>query len=184
MKAARDIAGQMLLRLDLAYHRWRRLRPVGPALYIGRERYAGPERRFGDGTRLLPGATIGTLHFNNARAAEFALLGRQRLGLRFGRLLRESMAELARLARALSAEGVEVYCGVTWLRPHGLQVGFVSEPVPAGWRRRLLAAHFGLLGWALGARASGQRGGRELPRVFWITHLALERHFGRDADAR
>ncbi len=184
MSAARDMAGQLLLRLDLAYHRWRSLRPVGPALYVGRERYAGPERRFDDGTRLVPGATIGTLHFNNARAAQFALLGRQGLGLRFGRLLRESMAELARLARVLSAEGVEVYRGVTWLRPHGLQVGFVSEPVPAGWRRRLLAAHFALLGWALGAGSAGGPGDEDRPRTFWITHLSLQRHFGRDADAQ
>ena len=37
--------------------------------------------------------------------------------------------------------------GVTWIRDHGGQVGFVSEPLPAGLRRRLLSAHFRMMRW-------------------------------------
>lgn len=142
----RRIARNCLARVDLAYRRRHRLRPIGPMLYVARARYPGPAMTFADGTRLAPGDAYGALHFDNSCIAALGEGTRIRTGVRFARLLRESLRHLADATQDdPTLRDVPVFHGVTWIREHGERVGFVSEPLPTGPRRRLLGAHFRML---------------------------------------
>jgi hypothetical protein len=182
MSVFQQFLREVMLAVDRGYRRRRRLQPVGPVLLVGRESYDGPAKTFPDGTTLAAHSAVGTLHFNNEFTTALVAPDRHRFGLKFGRLMRASMTELARLADGWRREGIEVYRGVTWLRPHGLRVGFTSEPFPEGLRRNLLIAHFRLLAWMLGP-AGGRPRQLPEPRVFWITRNALEQHFGSGSGA-
>ena len=106
-----------LERVDSYYRDRLELRPVGPLLYLGLEQHTGEPCPLYDGTRLEPGGWIGRLHFNNTRAAMVQASGRLQAGVRFARLLRDSLAELADRARAdAHMREVAVYEGITWLR--------------------------------------------------------------------
>jgi hypothetical protein len=70
---------------------------------------------------------------------------------------------------------------VTWIRDHGAHVGFVSEAVPAGLRRRLLAAHFRLLRWVFAPSLRAARTETPDPRMFWLTRSDLLANFSRRA---
>lgn len=180
MQWPRSIARACLARVDTLYRRRHGLRPVGPMLYVGRARYRGPAMTFADGTSLAPGDPYGTLHFDNSRIASLGEVSRNRSGVRFGRLLRDSLAKLADASRddpALAA--LPAFHGVSWIRDHGAHVGFVSEAVPRGLRRRLLAAHFRLLRWAFAPSLRAARTETPEPRTFWLTRKNLQRSFGR-----
>jgi hypothetical protein len=169
---------RLLGALDVLYRRRLGLTPVGPLLFVGVEPLHAPALELADGTRLPRGTPIGQLHFNNARAAAIPAASRLQNGVRFARLLRDSLAELAALARDDSAlRDVMVYEGVTWFAPHGAAVGFESHPLPAGWRRRLLQAHFRLLLWAFSPTADRRAFTEVLPRRFRISRAALIGHF-------
>jgi hypothetical protein len=155
------------------------LAPVGPLLYVGLERHEGPPCALDDGTRLEPGAWIGRLHFNNARAASVEADSRLQAGVRFARLLRDSFGELADRARADAAlREVTLFEGITWLRAHGGNVGFDAQPLPRGVRRWLLGAHFRLLIWAFAPVARSSAILEVEPHRFRITRRALIESFG------
>jgi hypothetical protein len=179
-RRARSVLRRVLERVDEAYRRHFELVPVGPLLYVGLERHDGAPCALVDGTRLEPGAWIGRLHFNNARAATVEADTRPQAGIRFARLLRESFAELADRAHGDTPLGkVKVFEGVTWFRAHGDAVGFQAEPLPHGPRRWLLAAHFRLLIWAFAPVARGAALLEVAPHRFRITRDALIASFGR-----
>jgi hypothetical protein len=168
-----------LERLDAHYRERLELHPVGPLLYIGLEQHRGSACPLYDGTRLEPGGWIGRLHFNNSRAATVQANGRLQAGVRFARLLRDSLAELAERARAdTRLREVALYEGVTWLRAHGASVGFEAQPLPVGIRRWLLGLHFRLLIWTFAPVARDAAMADVVPRRFRITRQALLEHFG------
>jgi hypothetical protein len=86
---------RLLEALDVLYRRRLGLTPVGPLLFLGVEPLHAPALELADGTRLPRGTPIGQLHFNNARAAAIPAANRLQNGVRFARLLRHSLAELA-----------------------------------------------------------------------------------------
>jgi hypothetical protein len=183
--AGRDVLRRVLERIDGAYRERCQLAPVGPLLYVGLTRHAGERCALGDGTTLDPGAWVGRLHFNNARAAAVEAESRPQAGIRFARLLRDSFAELAERARGEAhLRDVQVYEGVTWLRAHGGAVGFHATPLPQGPRRWLLTAHFRLLIWAFAPVAPVAAMLDVRPHRFRITRRALIDSFGRDAARR
>jgi hypothetical protein len=168
-----------LERIEAIYRRRSRLAPVGPLLYIGIERHDGVACEFPDGTQLAKGDWVGRLHFNNTRAAALEAESRLQAGVRFARLLRASLAELAEKARSESAmREVAVYEGVTWLRAHGGAVGFDAQPLPRGLRRWLLGLHFRLLIWTFAPVAHGSAARDVAPHRFRITRRALIDSFG------
>jgi hypothetical protein len=135
---------------------------------------------FADGTSLAPGDFYGTLHFDNSRIASLGEVSRNRSGVRFARLLRDSLAALAYASREDPAlADLPAFHGVTWIREHGAQVGFVSEAMPIGLRRRLLVAHFRLLRWVFAPSLRAARMETPDPRIFWLTRSDLQRSFGR-----
>jgi hypothetical protein len=162
VNVVRPVVRRALEQIDALYRRRLRLTPVGPMLFVG----VGQER------------FIAHLHFNNARAAAIPASTRLQNGVRFARLLRQSLAELAARARddALLRD-VVAYEGVTWFAPHGGAVGFESDVIPAGWRRRLLTAHFRLLLWAFSPTADRRALAEVAPRRFRISREALIGHF-------
>jgi hypothetical protein len=171
-------------RIDERYRRSRRLRPVGPLLFVGLDVHDGDNLALDDGTRLERGAWLGRLHFNNARAASLGARNRREAGVRFARLLRVSLQELAAHAQddgPLAA--VRVFEGVTWLRVHGRSVGFEAHPLPDGWRSRLLAAHFRLLIQAFSPVTAAAEAVEVRPHRFRITRDSLIRRFGLQAVA-
>ena len=186
---SRSIGGRLVARaiasIDSWYRRRYDLRPLGPVLFLSRSVYRGGERQFSDGTRLLDRQVIGELHFNNACIAELGGGTRQRVGVRFARAFRESLAALAIHAQS-SPEflDVSVYHGITWFKAHGGKVGFLSDPIPDGlqswWRRhyfRLLTLSFSPLATRTTIETS--------PRAFWITRNDLIKYFGGiDGDRR
>jgi hypothetical protein len=179
MPGARIALRHALERVDEFYRRRFELAPVGPLLYVGLERHAGEPCALHDGTRLEPGAWIGRLHFNNARAAEVEADNRPQAGIRFARLLRDSFAELAERSRTdTPLREVAVFEGITWLRAHGGTVGFDARPLPHGPRRWLLGAHFRLLIWAFAPVARGSAVLEVAPHRFRITRDALIASFG------
>lgn len=172
-------------RIDDRYRASRELAPVGPLLYVGLERHTGAPEVFADGTRLEHGSWVGSLHFNNARAASVEARHRLQAGVRFGRLLRESFAELAERARTEPRyAAVPVYEGVTWLRAHGATAGFDAKPLPPGPRCWLLGAHFRLLLWAFAPVAPGRAMLEVRPHLFRITRASLIESFGSGRHAR
>ncbi|HET7203699.1 MAG TPA: hypothetical protein VFI92_10075 [Steroidobacteraceae bacterium] len=184
-RRTRQVLRRSLEHIDDWYRERFRLSPVGPLLYVGLERHEGAPFALGDGTRLEPGALIGRLHFNNARAAAVEADSRMQAGVRFARLLRDSFGELAERARgeALLRE-VVLFEGITWLRAHGGQVGFDAEPLPHGVRRWLLGAHFRLLIWAFAPVARGSAMLEVVPHRFRISRRALLESFGAARRAR
>lgn len=174
--APREMLRRVLERVDERYRRARELHPVGPLLFVGLERHAGEACALGDGTRLEPGAWLGRLHFNNARAAALQASSRPQAGVRFARLLRDSLHELAQRTQAEARlRDVTVYEGVTWLPGHGSSVGFESQPLPDDWRSRLLTAHFRLLIWAFAPVVHDQQ---IRPHRYRITRQSLIERFG------
>ncbi len=172
--ARRRLLRRALERLDERYRERGGLVAVGPMLYVGLARHAGPASVLEDGTRLDPGAWIGRLHFNNARAAEVQAERRSQAGIRFGRLLRDSFAELAERARNENRlREVGAFEGVTWLRAHGGAVGFEARVLPQGPRRWLLGLHFRLLIWAFAPVARGAALLDVTPHRFRISRRAL-----------
>ena len=177
--SARTVLRRALERVDEFYRRRLELAPVGPLLYVGLERHEGAPCALNDGTRLEPGAWIGRLHFNNARAAAVEADTRPQAGIRFARLLRDSFVELADRARGdTPLSEVAVFEGITWLRAHGGAVGFDAEPLPHGPQRWLLGAHFRLLIWAFAPVAPGAAVLEVAPHRFRITRDALIASFG------
>ncbi len=175
----RGVLRRALEQLDARYRERMRLVPVGPLLYLGLARHEGAPCALPDGTRIEPGAWVGRLHFNNARAAAVQAGNRLQAGIRFARLLRESFAELALRTRdETRLRHVEVYEGVTWLRAHGRAVGFDAQPLPHGLRRWLLAAHFRLLIWAFAPVATRAAMSDVRPHRFRISRQALQASFG------
>lgn len=177
----RSGAARVLSRIDAWYQRKYRLRPIGPILLVSRTQYRGGARRFPDETALNSSDTIGELHFNNACIAMLGEGSRQTAGVRFARLFRQSLRELALHAQsACELRDVQVFHGITWFKPHGRKVGFVSEPVPPGLKSRWQAGYFRLLAWGF-APNSTKRQVDFAPRQFWITRGELLRHFGHEA---
>jgi hypothetical protein len=149
-------------------------------LYVGRARYPGPAMTFADGTQLVPGDAYGTLHFDNSRIAALGEGSRIRTGVRFARLLRDSLGHLAKAMREDPALlDLPVFHGVTWIREHGGRVGFVSEPLPSGVRRRLLGAHFRMLRWVFAPSLNTSVTEAPEPRQFWLTRADLLESFGQ-----
>lgn len=178
MEWLRRSARVLLHAWDIGYHSLHRLLPVGPLLFVGRTRYRGPERQFADGTLLMPGELIGTLHFNNARIANLEAASPAAIGLKFARLLFESLRALAQLsARDPRFRNLPVYLGIGWLR-HGEQIGFIIEKFPGGWRRRYLTAHIRLLVWAFAPSAQTAAEARPEPVVTWLPRTSLLKRFG------
>lgn len=179
MTSARRIARKALERIDAWYYRRHRLRTLGPVLYLGVDRYRGPELRFDDGTCLRDNDPIGRLHFNNASIAALGEGSMQRVGLRFARLMRQSLRDLAQHVSTDPAfREVSVFQGVTWIPAHGEVVGFVSRPLPRSWKSRFLGGHFKLLMWAF-APAKKIRSREAEPRVYWLTRAALAQNLGK-----
>ncbi len=165
--------------MDSLYHRWHRLQPVGDVLYVGRGRYRGPGREFDDGTRLTRGDLIGTLHFNNVRFSAIQADTATGAARRFAPLMLDAMRALADRARQDAVfSDLTVYQGITWLRPHGRAVGFVTEPFPGGIRKRLIAAYFRLLVWAFAPAEQTRASAKPDPTVYWLTRKHLLRRFG------
>lgn len=176
---SRELLRSALQGIDARYRRRSGLAPVGPMLYLGLERHEGMSFQFPDGTRLAKGDWIGRLHFNNSRAAQLEAESRLQAGIRFARLLRTSLAELADRARSESAmRDITVYEGITWLRAHGGNVGFDAQPLPRGPRRWLLGLHFRLLIWAFAPVARDCAARDVEPHRFRITRRALIESFG------
>lgn len=173
MDGLRTLVQHGLRRVDARYQRSRELRRVGPILYVGRTAYRGPVMRFDDDTALVPGDTVGMLHFDNERFTRIEATSAATAALAFARLMRQSMHELA--DRALDDPAfcdLSVFHAVSWLPAHGGRVGFVSRPLPDGWQKSLLATWFQLLVWAF-APAAQSRGGRPDPHFYWLTRRAL-----------
>jgi hypothetical protein len=165
---------RLLEGIDVFYRRAQRLTPVGPVLFLGVEPLHEATVALANGTRLERGTPIGHLHFNNARAAAIPAVNRVQNGVRFARLLRHSLRDLAMRARDdVALRDVPLYEGITWFAPHGDAVGFESDPIPHGWRRRLLQAHFRLLLWAFSPTADRRALGEVAPRRFRISRDAL-----------
>jgi hypothetical protein len=174
MKWVRWISHKALTLVDAAYFRWRRLRPLGPALYLEYTRYRGPELRFEDGTLLRDKDALGRLHFNNANIAALGEGSMHRVGFRFAKLMRESLRDLAEAASSdPQLRDVRVFQGVTGMPAHGEVVGFVSTPLPRTWRSRLLAGHFRLLVWVFAPSARIRARAHTEPRLYWLTRSAL-----------
>jgi hypothetical protein len=185
MENLRDLTEQhnllrvVLERIDRQYRERMQLAPVGPLLYLGLEQHEGAPCALSDGTRVEPGAWVGRLHFNNARAAAVQAENRPQAGIRFARLLRDSFAELAQRTRDEARyRHVQLFEGETWLRAHGRGVGFDAQPLPHGPRRWLMSAHFRLLIWAFAPVATRAAIGDVRPHRFRISRRALQASFG------
>jgi hypothetical protein len=173
MERLRRIVQRGLRRVDARYQRTRELQPVGPILFVGRAVYRGPLIRFDDQTALEPGHTVGMLHFNNERFTQIVAPSAAVAALAFARLMRQSMQDLAERAfRDPAFCDLSVFHAVSWLPAHGGRVGFVSQPLPDGWKRHLLATWFQVLVWAF-APAAQSRGARPDPHFYWLTRRAL-----------
>lgn len=173
----RTLVQRGLRSVDRAYQRLHDLNGVGPLLYVGQARHAGPAIQFPDRTVLEPGDAIGTLHFNNDRFTRIDGRNARSAALEFTRLMLQSLHELARLARQDPAfKDIAAYHGISWLPAHGARVGFLSSPYPDGLKKRWMNWHFKLLIWAF-APARESRLAQPDPHRFWLTRTELLQRF-------
>lgn len=181
----RTLAQRILGRIDDWYQRKHRLRALGPVLRVGFVRYRGPRRTFADGTVLDDNEVIGRLHFNNASIVAIGDGSLHRTGLRFAKLMRESLRTLAEAARSdPEISAVRVFYGVTWIPEHGSVVGFESTPRPKTWRTRVLSSYFWLLMWTFAPAARTRARAQSEPRDYWLTRDMLQRNLGKLSKAR
>lgn len=174
MDALRLMARRVLAAVDVWYYKRHELHTLGPVLYVGRSRYHGPDLTFEDGTALRDNEPIGRLHFNNAGIAALGEGSLHRTGLKFAKLMRLSLRQLAECAQSNPRfSDIRVFAGVTWIPEHGRVVGFVSKPLPRSWRRWLLSVHFRMLLWAFAPAAGTRAAGCSEPRMYWLTKTAL-----------
>lgn len=174
MRWMHRFARLVLSGVDRWYYRRHQLRTLGPVLFLGRAVYRGPELRFEDGTLLRDNDPIGRLHFNNASIASLGEGSLHRVGLRFAKLMRESLRQLAQLAHTdPELRDISVYQGVTWIPAHGEVVGFVSTPMPRSWKTKLLTSHFRMLMWVFAPSARIRERTNTEPRLYWLTRTAL-----------
>ena len=170
----RSFARSILARVDAWYQRKHHLRALGPVLRIGYVHYEGPTLTFDDGTRLEPNELIGQLHFNNSSIAAIGEGSLHRTGLRFAKLMRESLHTLAHAAQHdPEVQRIRVFHGVTWIPEHGNVVGFISTPRPKTWRTRVLAWYFRLLMWTFAPAARTRAKAQTEPRDYWLTQRML-----------
>lgn len=176
----RVIVRKIMGRIDARYQRKHRLRPLGPALHIGYQRYHGPELQFADGTVLRDNELIGMLHFNNASISALGDGSMQRTGFGFARLMRESLRMLARSAHDdPQLCDIRVYHGITWLPAHGNVVGFESRPLPATLRNRIIRWYLRLLLWTFAPATRTRKRAVIEPRAYWLTRQALTQNVGK-----
>lgn len=164
---------------ETVYHRLHRLRPMGSMLYIGTETYKGSERIFDDGTRLLPGDVMASIHFNNQRLAE-EYEGKWGSGsaFRFARIFIDSMQNIAEQMLAdPDLKTVNVFSGITWFKPHGRRFGFSVEPLPNGLKKKFLRIHFRMLLKAILPAGCSPANSDLQPHQFWLTRDQLLKHF-------
>lgn len=166
------------------YYCWsNRLIPIGPLFLVGRKPYLGQTRTFADATVLTEGDSVGSIHLNNARISAIDCgAGRHRTAWQFTKLLRASLAALAQFSTSESGAAITVYQGTTWMQPHGLKVGFITEPLAEGWRTRLLQWQFNVLRTCFAPTPFADRPERLAPRNFWITRTQLRNNFGFDSE--
>jgi YkoP domain len=180
MSRLHRLARKVLGWVDAWYFRRHQLRSLGPVLLLGRAQYRGAEIRFEDGTVLRDHDPIGRLHFNNASIAALGEGSIHRVGFRFARLMRESLRRLAEAAQTDPAlRDLQVFQGMTWLPAHGEVVGFVSTPMPKGWKRVALAAHFRLLSWVFAPSVRIRERQHAAPRLYWLTRASLTANLGK-----
>jgi hypothetical protein len=186
MNVLHRCARRVLGWVDAWYYRRYRLRTLGPVLFIGSATYRGPRIDFPDGTVLRDNDPICRLHFNNANIAALGEGSMQRVGFRFAKLMRESLRLLETAARTdPQLQGISVFQGVTWIPSHGEVVGFVSTPMPEGWRTKLLTAHFRMLSWVFAPASRIRDRGNTAPRLYWLTRTALTSNVSKlKVDAR
>ena len=178
MERLRQFIQHNLCKVDRIYRLRHRLQPVGEVLVVGRSRYRGTPMEFADGTRLAAGDFIGTLHFDNARFTQLDAETSRRAASHFARLMLESMRILANRARHDPVfSDLPVYHAVTWLRPHGQRVGFITQPFPDGTRKRVLAAYFRILVWAFAPAQETRASVTPDPTIYWLTRKELLRQF-------
>jgi hypothetical protein len=181
----RSLARHLLARVDAWYQRKHRLRALGPILRIGCVRYRGPTRTFDDGTLLQENDLIGQLHFNNSNIAAIGEGSLHRTGLRFAKLMRESLRTLAEAAQSdPELRTIRVFHGVTWIPDHGNVVGFVSTPRPKTWRTRLLGGYFKVLLWTFAPASRTRAKARAEPRDYWLTQRMLAQNLHKLSKAR
>jgi hypothetical protein len=170
---------RIFLLYDACYRLLHRLHPVDGFLYLKAARYRGEPRIFGDGTVLHDGDAIGIIHFNNrylarAHAEADSQGGGRRAAFVFGYAFIGSMHNLAlELRHNPSFSDLAVITGITWFKPHGGKIGFESEALPEGRRKRFLKNHFRLLLYALFPRLAERESARLEPHRFWLTRDRL-----------
>ncbi len=184
MNRLRRILRPCLRSIDSAYRRSHDLEPVAPLLHVGVVRYQGVERHFNDGTRLRDGDPLGVLHFDNAVVAELDSTSRPAIGLRFARMLFDSLYQLAALCHQDPRYSeVQVFRGIGCNR-HGKNLGFLIEPYAGGWHTSLVALHTRLLIWVYTPSDETVADSRPMPTVTWLTRTVLLDRFGKRGKSR
>lgn len=170
----RRVCRSILRVVDLVYHWRHESQAVGPMMLISPAIHEGPDKTFADGTTIHAGDPIGAIHFDNQVTASLDNRSSKTAALHFMRLLKESLVVLAR--KSVDEPGYArfaAYCGITWLPPHGVQLGFKTEPLPEGRRKRFLLRFFRVLIWIVAPASETRTAARPEPIAFWMTRKQL-----------
>lgn len=172
--ALHAVLARLFLAYDATYRVIFRLQPIDELLFINRAVYKGPEREFADGTRLRAGDPIGIIHFNNRFMSEVQARSGKRAAFTFGAALVRSMLKVGQqLSSSPVLKDLKAISGITWFKAHGSRIGFESEALPPGRRKRFLRAHFRLLLRLLFPHLAKRENHRLEPHQFWITRNQL-----------
>lgn len=167
----------LLQRLFHVYDRaWRRrnnVQPFDEVLSLAIEPYRGPERTLEDGTHLRRGDPLGIIHFNHDGFSPDQ--NRIRAALQFRRQFSQSLERLAdSLETNNTFQDIKAFYGETWIRPHGLKVGFIVEPLPRTWRTRLQHRYLRFLLWVQFPHLARRNRDTWL-HAYWLTRRHLRR---------
>lgn len=179
----RALSRPLLRVVDIVYHWRHKSEPVGPMLLVNAAIHDGPDKQFADGTLVKHGDVICAFHFDNRVTANLTSRSSRAAALEFKRLLVESFTALAR--KSIEEPGYAqyaAYCGITWMPPHGAKLGFETEPLPEGDRKRFLMRFFRILVWIVAPAKDTRGSARFEPTAFWMTRKTLHSLYLDDAD--
>lgn len=171
--------GTLFRCYDALWRRCHGVRPVDDLISVSTARYRGAQRRLPDGVAIARGDRLGILHFNHGGVGDGDTRGTLRAALRFRRRILRSLARLeGYLQNDPELREVKAVYGLTWMRPHGEQLGFVVDRLPEGLLTRLRRCHFRLLLHAFFPTLAHRESERLHPHAFWLSRRQLRQRFG------
>jgi hypothetical protein len=174
----------MFSRFLCAYDSWWRrqhgVKKFDELLSFSFEKYSGNAHSFADGSQILAGDHLAIIHFNRDCFDSPPDNPKQNANnaWRFRRLLLASFKKLANeMVINQEFSRVKAFYGVSWLPPHGEQLGFEIEKIPGSIVNSIRTFYFGVLLKHFFPQVYRKNSKRIEPYGYWLSRKTLLKKF-------